>query len=107
MKNHHLIHHAESAQSDAAAIKQPSGPTHDAIARRAYEIYVEKGLKQGHCMQNWQQAERDLIHTDNISLVGAAKPAEAKPAAEGRNAAPTKMNQSERPMRQASRNTRT
>jgi hypothetical protein len=35
-------------------------PTHDDIAARAYEIYVESGRTQGHCKQNWQQAEHDL-----------------------------------------------
>ncbi|MCC7144860.1 MAG: DUF2934 domain-containing protein [Phycisphaeraceae bacterium] len=37
-----------------------SGPSHDEIARRAYEIYVKKGCRQGQCKQNWQQAEREL-----------------------------------------------
>jgi hypothetical protein len=35
-------------------------PTHDDIARRAYDIYVKSGRKQGQCKQNWQQAEHDL-----------------------------------------------
>jgi hypothetical protein len=35
-------------------------PTHDDIAMRAYDIYVKSGRKDGHCKQNWQQAEHDL-----------------------------------------------
>jgi len=35
-------------------------PSHDAIAHRAYDIYVKAGSKQGHCKQNWQQAEEEL-----------------------------------------------
>jgi hypothetical protein len=35
-------------------------PSHDAIAHRAYDIYVKAGSTQGHCKQNWQQAEREL-----------------------------------------------
>jgi hypothetical protein len=35
-------------------------PTHDAIAVRAYEIYVNDGRKQGHCHQNWFRAEHEL-----------------------------------------------
>ena len=35
-------------------------PGHEAIARRAYEIYVQKGRKPGQCQQNWKQAEQDL-----------------------------------------------
>ena len=35
-------------------------PSHDAIAHRAYDIYVKTGSKPGHCKQNWQQAEKEL-----------------------------------------------
>jgi hypothetical protein len=33
---------------------------HDEIARRAYEIYIKKGSRQGQCERNWLQAEIDL-----------------------------------------------
>jgi hypothetical protein len=45
-----------SASQDRAATK----PTHDAVALRAYDIYVKTGRKQGQCKQNWQQAETEL-----------------------------------------------
>ncbi len=35
-------------------------PSHDAIAHRAYDIYVKAGCTKGHCKQNWQQAEKEL-----------------------------------------------
>ena len=35
-------------------------PTHDDIAKRAYDIYLKNGCKQGQCKQNWLQAEHDL-----------------------------------------------
>ena len=35
-------------------------PSHEDIARRAYEIYVKKGRQQGQCQQDWLQAEREL-----------------------------------------------
>jgi hypothetical protein len=35
-------------------------PTHNDIAHKAYDIYVKDGCKQGHCKQNWHQAEHDL-----------------------------------------------
>jgi hypothetical protein len=35
-------------------------PTNQDIAKRAYEIYVEKGCQQGQCEENWKQAEREL-----------------------------------------------
>lgn len=34
--------------------------SHDDIARRAYEIYLETGSVQGRCDSNWQQAEAEL-----------------------------------------------
>jgi hypothetical protein len=35
-------------------------PTHEDIARRAYQIYVEKGCPQGQSEENWRQAEQDI-----------------------------------------------
>jgi len=40
-------------------------PTHDDIAKRAYDIYVKNGRKQGQCKQNWQQAEHELRTADS------------------------------------------
>jgi len=40
-------------------------PTHDAIAHRAYAIYVTSGCKQGQCKQNWHQAELELRRDDH------------------------------------------
>ena len=36
-------------------------PAHDDIAKRAYEVYLDKGRQQGQCEQNWLQAEKDLL----------------------------------------------
>jgi hypothetical protein len=38
----------------------PAAPTHDDIAKRAYEIYTLKGCRDGRCEQNWKQAEQEL-----------------------------------------------
>lgn len=35
-------------------------PTHEEIAKRAYDIYVKNGRKQGQSSQNWHQAEQEL-----------------------------------------------
>ena len=35
-------------------------PTHDEIAKRAYEIYIKKGRRQGQSERDWQQAENEL-----------------------------------------------
>ena len=35
-------------------------PTHEQIARRAYEIWVQSGYLDGRDLENWAQAEREL-----------------------------------------------
>ncbi len=35
-------------------------PTHEEIARRAYEIYLRNGRREGQSEQNWYQAEHEL-----------------------------------------------
>lgn len=47
---------------DPARMGEPiRGPTHDQIARRAYEIYLARGCEDGHAEEDWRQAERDLM----------------------------------------------
>ena len=36
------------------------GPTHDEIARRAYQLFEERGSEPGHEWEDWFQAEREL-----------------------------------------------
>ena len=41
--------------------EQPSaGPDDDEIARRAYEIYCERGCEHGRDMDDWLRAENEL-----------------------------------------------
>jgi hypothetical protein len=37
-----------------------NGPTHEQIARRAYEIFLARGGQSGNPEQDWHQAEREL-----------------------------------------------
>ncbi|MFL5347352.1 MAG: DUF2934 domain-containing protein [Hyalangium sp.] len=37
-----------------------TGPTHEQIARRAYEIFLARGGQPGNPEQDWHQAEREL-----------------------------------------------
>ena len=43
-------------------------PSEDEIARRAYELYEQRGKERGHDVDDWLQAERDL-HERARSLV--------------------------------------
>jgi len=49
----------EAIQSDGAQVT-PHLPAHDEIKHRAYEIYLSQGATDGHDLENWLQAERDL-----------------------------------------------
>jgi hypothetical protein len=35
-------------------------PIHEAIALRAYELYLERGGADGHAIEDWLRAEREL-----------------------------------------------
>jgi DUF2934 family protein len=38
-----------------------SNPTNDEIAQRAYEIFVSRGGEPGHDLDDWLQAESELL----------------------------------------------
>jgi Protein of unknown function (DUF2934) len=40
--------------------RKATGPSHDDIAARAYQIYQARGYTPGDPMQDWLQAEREL-----------------------------------------------
>jgi hypothetical protein len=44
-----------------ATRRRRSAPTHDAIATRAYELYL--GRAEGDDVSHWLQAERELVAT--------------------------------------------
>jgi hypothetical protein len=45
-------------QQDSSTVQE--SPTIDEIARRAYEIYLERNSSPGQDLDNWFQAEREL-----------------------------------------------
>jgi DUF2934 family protein len=38
-------------------------PSHDDVARRAYELFEARGGENGHDLEHWLDAERELSHT--------------------------------------------
>jgi hypothetical protein len=44
--------------------------THEDIAKRAYEIYVKNGNRQGQSEQNWLQAEQEMKNQRNWRQAG-------------------------------------
>jgi Protein of unknown function (DUF2934) len=37
------------------------GTTEEVIRRRAYQLYVEGGRREGHAREDWLQAEREVL----------------------------------------------
>ncbi len=54
------VHAEQRTQTSSQTVSEAVTPTHKEIARRAYEIYIENGRRQGHSEQYWLQAEQDL-----------------------------------------------
>ncbi len=44
-----------------------SSKTQDLIARRAYELYVQRGREEGKALEDWLQAERQLVSAAGTS----------------------------------------
>lgn len=42
-----------------------TAPTHEQIASRAYEIYLERAGAPGDALQDWTRAERELLEKSN------------------------------------------
>lgn len=41
-------------------VRRTGQPTHEAIAKRAYEIFLARGGQHGHHEEDWYQAVREL-----------------------------------------------
>ena len=47
--------------SSAAKSTKVVAPTYEAIAKRSYEIYLERGGEHGHAEEDWARAEAELL----------------------------------------------
>ena len=49
----------------------PSAPPQpmleQAIRQRAYELYIKRGMAPGHALDDWLQAEAELVHDHSTS----------------------------------------
>jgi len=71
--------HQETVHSGGGAVFTVQ-PTQEQISRRAFEIYVASGCKEGRSEQNWLQAERELL-TEAATMGSDLKPPEEDPPA--------------------------
>jgi hypothetical protein len=49
------------AAAKAVAATGSAGPTHEQIAKRAYELYLARGSVEGHHEEDWLLAEAELV----------------------------------------------
>lgn len=54
------------ASKKSPAVK--TTPTHEEIALRAYEIYLERGGAPGDALEDWTRAERELLEKSNKQI---------------------------------------
>lgn len=47
-------------RNGARVVMTPEPPSHDDIARRAYELFLDSGCPEGRDVEFWLEAERQL-----------------------------------------------
>jgi hypothetical protein len=45
----------------AATASSAAAPTHEEIAKRSYELFLERGGEHGHADADWARAEAELL----------------------------------------------
>jgi hypothetical protein len=51
---------AGAGKTKASTSAAKAAPTHEEIAKRAYELYLARGGEHGHDAEDWAQAESEL-----------------------------------------------
>lgn len=62
------MHKTRESSSPKAKKTRPANghhPTHEQIALRAYQIYLERGATPGNELEDWARAERELTEQQN------------------------------------------
>lgn len=52
---------AGTGKTKTAGAATKAAPTYDEIAKRSYEIYLERGGEHGHAEEDWARAEAELL----------------------------------------------
>ena len=60
-----LQQNASGAKMQPSEDRETSLVTQDAIAQRAYALYVARGCEDGHDVEDWFNAERELQAANN------------------------------------------
>ncbi|MGE0643286.1 MAG: DUF2934 domain-containing protein [Nitrospira sp.] len=69
-KNTQSIQQQQSAASEKKPVRSQSGsPCEDLQARitnRAHELYVDRGYREGHALDDWLEAEREILGLPSV-----------------------------------------
>jgi hypothetical protein len=49
------------AETETSTDRKPAEPSPDAIAKRAYELYLQRGSVPGYELEDWLTAEAELV----------------------------------------------
>jgi hypothetical protein len=60
-----LFHRIMPTRRQSDALPPRRDPITEAIARRAYELFLERGGQHGHDVEDWLHAEQDIIDAIN------------------------------------------
>jgi hypothetical protein len=89
----HLTNLTKTLTTDKPMTDSSSTPTQEQIARRAYEIFIERGQPEGRDLEHWLEAERQLRASGKTSaqpVTASTSPsASSAPARGTQPAAPT------------------
>jgi Protein of unknown function (DUF2934) len=58
----------EFEKKQPASTVTESGTDHEAIRTRSYELYVERGMEDGHDVEDWLRAEEEVSAGDKSSV---------------------------------------
>jgi hypothetical protein len=53
---------AASLVKPARQLRSSSKGLHERITMRAYELYAQRGWREDHAMDDWLDAEREILH---------------------------------------------
>ena len=59
---------AKAADRTLKAPARPATVTNNDLARRAYDLYLARGREDGHDMDDWLQAERELRNATRLTV---------------------------------------
>ena len=56
-----------STESAKSEVLSPCDDLQARIAKQAYQLYLERGADHGHALNNWLQAEREILGAERTA----------------------------------------